>query len=137
MTDDMGLSDFMADISPEVEDAVQEAILEDRITITEISDLFLDIIAAVSGRPWHIAARLIQAVRQSWHVLGPEMFRWINPTEVSLSAWLDVALIVMLRSMEEKDIPMFLARLEAPAPGADNQEITMTENDFMALVNGG
>lgn len=135
MTDDMGFDDFMADISLDIEDAVNEAVLNDQITMAELSELCFGIIATVSGRPWHIAARLIQTARASWHIIGPEMLRWINPAQVSLSAWLDVVLIVLLRNMEEKDIPLFLTRLEAPAPGVKDQEITMTDNEFMALMN--
>lgn len=138
MTDAFVLDDLFLALAPELGDAVDEALYGERFSFDDYADLVLDIISNVSGRPWHIALRLIGSARNSWNVVGAELIlKGVDATQISLSAWLDVVLLVMIRGMEAKDVAMFTAKLEAPPPGADPvDEMTMSTDDFGALMAG-
>jgi hypothetical protein len=135
MVENLVFDDVLMNLAPDVAEVVDQALFDGSITFDDYSKLLLDLISTVSGRPWHKALRLIAVVHVSWDVIGAELeFKGIDATEVSLGAWLDVALIALLKNLEEKDIPLFVTRLEAPAPGAEEEEMTMAPDDFAALV---
>ena len=125
------LDALIADYMPEAE----ELLFEGTVSLEELYEVSLELIALVSARPWWVTLRLISVARGSWDVLGGEMsFRHIDATQISLSAWLDVLLLVTLRSMEPKDTTMFTMRLEAPPETEEAEEPEMSAGAFMAMA---
>ena len=116
-----------------------EMLLFDESVGGELEDLCLDVISLVSGRPWWQALRLISVAVANWNVLGGEMlYRGIIPDQVSLSQWLDVLLLVTIRSMDPKDVTMFTLQLEnPPAEIIDGesqvQEMEMSRDQFLSM----
>jgi hypothetical protein len=98
-------------------------------------ELVPDVITAVSGRDWWVAMRLISLAQSNWNVLGAEMLRITDADRVSLSAWLDMLLMVTMNRIEPKSASMFTAKLTAPPPGVkvDEEEMGMSASAFMAL----
>lgn len=83
----------------------------------DLIDVAMDLVTTVGARPWWVTMRLIGAVKGSWETLGAEMFyRGIDPNRLSLSAWLDVTLLLMMRMMDPKDTTMFAMKLEMVPP---------------------
>jgi hypothetical protein len=94
----------------------------------------LDIIETVSARRWWIAMRLISVVRQNWNVLGPEMITsGIDPQVLSLAAWLDTMMVVLIRAMEPKDVGLFVSRLELPPPSEVAAEMERVDEFEMSV----
>jgi hypothetical protein len=114
-----------------------ELLLNEDIDPRELQEAVFDVIEQVSGRKWWIALRLIGVVRGSWNVLGAEMFyRHIDPAVLSLSAWLDVMLVLTIRAMDPKDVAMFTSRLELPPPGqtVPEEEMAMSSDQFLSMA---
>lgn len=136
MTDSLQLDDiFPGLLSADDTDFVEEQIILGRLGMTEFQALVLDIVETVSARKWYVTLRLVDMAKRSWDAIGAEMLlRGVDATHVSLSAWLDILLITVLRNMESKDVPMFTMRLEAP-PDEDKEpeEMEMAASDFLAL----
>jgi hypothetical protein len=128
------LDGLIIDYLPELEDLV----MAERITLEQIYEDCLTVIAAVAARPWWVALRLIGVATRSWDVLGPKMmFHGVDPNIVSLAAWLDALLIITLENMDPKDTTMFTMRLEAvPVVEKANQpELEMDKGAFLSLMN--
>lgn len=135
MVEDMDLDDVLETLAPDVADALYQSLLQDQITIEDYVALGTDLITIASGRPWFKALRLIGTMSRSWDVVGAELEkRGVDASRISLGAWLDVALITMLGLMEEKDVTMFVNKLEAPPPGTDPMDQEMSRDDFQALM---
>lgn len=104
----------------------------------ELSEGCLAVISAVSGRPWWQTLRMISVAVAHWNVLGAEMlYRGFLPDQVSLSAWLDVLLLVTIRAMDPKDVTMFTLQLEQPPvdviDAEEVEEMTMSRDAFLAM----
>ncbi len=112
-------------------------LVDEELDQEELYKALLDVIGQVSGRKWWIALRLIQVVRNNWNVLGAEMFyRHIDPNALSLSAWLDVMLVLTIRAMEPKDVAMFTSRLEIPPAGEEMapEDMEMSADQFLSMA---
>jgi hypothetical protein len=119
-----------------VEDGI--ALLLDETVGGELYDACLDIISQVAGRPWWQAIRLIGVAVKNWNTLGAEMlYRGVLPDQLSLSAWLDVLLMVTIKAMDPKDVMMFTLQLEKrPADVIDSvatEVPDMDRNAFLAM----
>lgn len=137
MTEPLDLDGALYQLAPELAEALDEALLSEVLTFDDYLNLVLDLISTASGRPWFKALRLIGTVRQNWDAVGAELeLRGVDAARVSLGAWLDIALVTVLKMMNEKDIPMFTLKLEAPPPGAEPAEMEMSTDDFQALMRG-
>lgn len=114
-----------------------ESLLFDESVGEELEELCLDVISMVSGRPWWQAMRLISVATENWNVLGGEMlYRGIIPDQLSLSQWLDVLLLVTIRSMDPKDVTMFTLQLENPPAeviDAVVEEPVMSRDQFLSM----
>jgi hypothetical protein len=105
----------------------------------ELYDTILEVIDQVSGRPWWQAMRLISVATANWNVVGAEMlYRGVLPDQMSLSGWLDVLLIVILRLMDPKDVTMFTLQLENPPvqviEGTQvEEEMSMSREQFLSM----
>jgi hypothetical protein len=114
-----------------------EILLDESLEQDDIGNALLDVIEQVSGRRWWIALRLIGVVRSNWHILGAEMFyRHIDPAALSLSAWLDVMLVITIRSMDPKDVAMFTMKLELPPEGEEpgTEGMEMSAEQFLSMA---
>lgn len=127
-------------LSDEDTELVEEAILDGVLEMQEFRDLILGVIETASARHWWVALRLIEVARTSWDLIGGELvLRGVDAESLSLSAWLDVLLLTVLRNMEPKDTQMFTMRLETPPPEAKagaEQEMEMSQDAFMAIAMG-
>lgn len=112
-------------------------LLDDSVDPDDLYASLLDVIEQVSGRRWWIALRLIGVIRTNWNVLGAEMFyRHIDPTVLSLSAWLDVMLVITIKAMDPKDVALFTSRLEVPPPGEEIEleSMEMSAEQFLSMA---
>lgn len=133
---DMQLDDiFPGLLSDEDIDWVEEQLLLGQVGVDEFQETVLDALEVASARKWWVTLRLASIARQHWDVVGPELVnRGVDAARVSLSAWLDSLLVVVLRNMDPKDITMFTMRLEAtPESEGDPEEMEMDRSAFMAL----
>lgn len=126
---------------------IYEAILAGEVTSEDVDQVALDVVTAVSGRPWWVALRLIAAAKSAWASLGPEMISRVDADRVSISAWLDVLLVVILERLKPEDTQMFAIQLEAPPPELREQSappepgelpsgFEMDASTFMAMAGG-
>lgn len=135
MRDDFSTDDMFWALG--VATALDEALYSGALSFEDYAAMALDVISTAAGRPWYMAIRLIASVMQSWDVIGSELtLRGINAAVISLSAWLDVVLIVMLKFMKKEDVALFSMKLTAPPPGTDPTEMEMSADDFQALMAG-
>jgi hypothetical protein len=114
-----------------------DTILAGNLSMAEFEEVAVEVIATASARSWWVALRLIDVARDSWDVIGAELgLRGVDATRLSLSSWLDVLLIIVLRNMDPKDVQMFTMRLENPPQGVEEgaEEPTMTAQAFMAMA---
>lgn len=129
------LDGVVSNLMPEIEDFY----FDNELDIVELYRLSLDVITAVCARPWWIGLRIIMVVKDGWNILGPKMImKQIDPTRISLAAWLDVALYLIIENMEPKDVTMFTMKLELPPPEIfgrviEVEEPTMDRNAFLAF----
>lgn len=122
-------------LDQEEQDIVTEAMLDGHLE--ETFSVCLDIITAVSGRPWYIAMRLIDVARNSWQVLGAEMLlKGVDAERLSLSGWLDILLLTIMNNIDPKEATMFTMRLEAPPADieVEQPEPEMTASSFMSMA---
>lgn len=122
-------------LSAEDADWVEEEILDGNLTLTDFQELLFQVIETASARRWWVTMRLVDVARRSWDVIGSEMLlRGVDAAVVSLSAWLDVLLITVLKNMDPKEVTMFTMRLEAaPDQEQEPEEMEMSRSAFMAL----
>jgi len=93
----------------------KDLLFAETVSADDLEYVCLDIITTASARPWWIALRLIAMARVNWSVLGAELIlKGVNPTQISLAAWLDALLLTALKNMDSKDVTMFTLKLEEP-----------------------
>lgn len=116
----------------QVEDHLHHGIL----TLEEVHHVSMEIISMVSGRPWWVSLRLIHAAAASWDALGGDLVRKADAAALSLSAWLDVLFLLIVRSIDDANRTMFLLKLEmAPTGwGPEPEELEMSGDAFLAMA---
>lgn len=115
----------------------EDLLYHDKATVEDLYRAVLDMIALVGARPWWVTLRLVGSIRGSWDALGPKMMSKYDPNVLSLSAWLDAALVTILEAMEPKDTMMWKSKLEAPPPdifGAVAEEPEMDRDAFLSMM---
>lgn len=120
-------------------DWVEEQIVAGRLGLSEFQQIIFNVIETVSARKWWVTLRLVDLARRSWDAIGSEMLlRGVDAAVISLSGWLDILLITVLRNMDSKDVTMFTLRLEAPPPEeeVEAEDMEMSRAAFMALGSG-
>ena len=136
MVEDLDLADIFPGM---VEDPapVEDLILDGKLGLEELEETIFSVVEVVSARPWYVTLRLVETARVSWDVVGAELLlRGVDATKVSLAAWLDMALLVILRTMDPKDIQMFTLKLESPPPSGKKEEadMEMSASQFMTMA---
>lgn len=139
MRDSPELDDVFPGLLAEEDQAdATEALSASVTSLDDFSTLALGVVELAAGRPWWVAFRLIGTAKGSWDVLGAEMLlKGIDADQLSLSAWLDVLLLVILRNLDQKDVTMFTLKLESPPPEAVEEvaeELTMTRDAFASMM---
>lgn len=113
LSTDPDINGLISSLMPDLDDFY----FENNIPIEEMYQVALEAIGVAGARAWWITLRLIYTAADNWHIIGPKlMINQIDPETVSLAAWLDVVLYLMIESMDPKDVTMFTMRLEAPPP---------------------
>lgn len=137
MDPDMEFMDLFPDsLEPEEQEAVWDLFIDGSMADVDLAHLVLDIVATASGRPWWVAMRLIAFMQDRWASFGAELlYRGVDSNRLSLSAWLDVALLVIMKNLKKEDATMFSLQLENPPPEerASEPEPTMTSDAFLAM----
>lgn len=126
---------FPGMLAPEDEDALDDLIVNGTVGAEELWQTFTEVIGIVTARSWWIGLRLIEIARSAWNIVGAELIlQGIDPERLSLAAWLDALMIIVLRNMEPKETTMFTMRLEAPPAGEESEEDEgMSREAFLAM----
>lgn len=113
-----------------------QVILKDVLDPDEARDLALDIVEEVSARHYWVAIRLISLLVSTWDVMGPEaIFNNVDAEKLSLAAWLDAMLVLLMRRIKDDQAPMFVAQLEMPPTGEEIpvEEMEISEHQFLSM----
>lgn len=132
MSDRFEFDDLFIDLVP---DGAQ-LLLEDWIQPEDMQEVGLAVLEEVSARHWWVAMRLVGVIMDNWDVMGPEAtFHNVDPDKLSLSAWLDAMLVLLMQRIHNDQQPMFVARLELPPPGEElpMEEFEISAEQFMAM----
>jgi hypothetical protein len=126
---------------PEDADFVDECLRTGEVTTDEVDGVTLTLIETASGRPWWTTLRMIHIAEQRWGILGSEMTRLgIDPTRISLAAWLDVLWPMFFRYMDEQKWTTFAAQIEVPPPQEAARDsidtMEMSTDSFTSLMRG-
>lgn len=116
---------------------LRDLLWDDKFTLSDLHDLLLEIVSAVTGRPWWIVFKLVVAMRQHWDFLGAELaLQGVRADTISIAAWLDVALLTILRNIEPEKATMFTSQLEMPPPGVtvEPEAMEISANQFMSMA---
>lgn len=142
--DTFDVDGLIADFIPELEDYAYEKDL----TISELYETALNVISVVAARPWWLALRIIFATSGAWNIFGPKlMISGVDAASVSLAAWLDMSIYLIIENMDPKNVTMFTSQLENPPKellehfGQSNtidgelamEEMAMDRSAFLAL----
>jgi hypothetical protein len=106
------------------------------LEMDDTDDLVTDIFEEVTARHWWIANRIIQVALDSWDIMGPEaIFNGVDADKLSLAAWLDAMLVLVLRRIKDDSASMFVAQLELPPAGEviPEEEMAMSEDQFLSM----
>jgi len=131
------LDAFPGMLSDGDQELINDALLDGAVSMDDVYETCLNVITNVSGRPWWVTLRLVEVAKQSWHSLGAEMLlRGVDATKLSLSGWLDVLLLLIMRNIDPKDAMMFTMKLEQVPPelAAEQKEPEISRSDFMAMA---
>lgn len=136
MVEDLDLSDVFPGMVKGAE-GIEDLILAGRLGLDELEEIVLSIVEVASARPWWVTLRLVGVAQASWDLIGAELLlRGVDAARVSLSAWLDMVLLVTLRSMDPKEVQMFTMKLESPPPSVkvDEADMEMSAAQFMTMA---
>jgi hypothetical protein len=128
------LDGLLLDWLPQLEDLVAEQVID----LEEMYDSLLTILATVAARPWWVTLRLVVIANRSWDLLGPKlMSQGIDANSISLSAWLDALLLIILENTDPKQVTMFTMQLEAVpvTVQAEQDELEMDRSAFLSLMD--
>lgn len=131
MRDEWSPDELILELTPNAIEVVLD------LNVDAVYDLALDILEEVSGRYWWVAVRIVGAVTYAWDVMGPEgIFHGVDPERLSLAAWLDAMLLLLLRRIDPQQAPMFTARLEMPPEGEEvpEEEMEISAAQFMSMA---
>lgn len=131
------LAIFPGLLSEENQDLAWDLMFEGSIEVNDLAEVSLMAIAAAAGRPWWVALRLVSAVAGNQHTLGAEMLmRGVDAGKLSLSGWLDVALLTAMRNQSKSDATMFSLKLEMPPPeeAKKQPEPEISMDQFMSMA---
>lgn len=120
---------------------VEDCLAQETVTAEEVDEATLDLIEAVSGRPWWVTLRMVNVAETKWGILGADMMlRGVDATRVSFAAWLDMLWMTIFKYLDEDKWTMFSTQIEIPPPEvAARQSIEtmeMSSDSFTSLMAG-
>lgn len=120
---------------------VDDCLRDGVISVPEVERITLNLIEAVSGKPWWITLRMINIAERKWGVVGTDLLRQgIDATRMSLAAWLDVLWVTIFGHLEPEKWTMLALQLEAPPPEETSRSsidtMEMSEDSFTSLMQG-
>jgi hypothetical protein len=90
-------------LGSEAEDLILERLADDEITADELNEVTKDVISVAAGRPWWWAMYLISYACLDVHhwsrVNGALVLAGVKVDEISLSAWVDAAYVILTDKM--------------------------------------
>lgn len=138
MAEEMDLADiFPGWLSESEQDLINDALFDGAVDMDQLYETCLEALTIVSGRPWWVTLRLVSTARASWQVLGAEMLlKGVDAGALSLSGWLDVLLLLVMRNIDPKEAMMFTLKLEQPPPGVEvaAPEPEMSASAFLSMA---
>ena len=138
MVENVNLIEVLEELLPWSElEELRDLMWEDAFTLPDLHDLLLEVISAVTGRPWWISMKLITAARLHWDFLGAELaLRGVRADTISIAAWLDVALLTIIRNIDPEKATMFTSQLEMPPPGVtiEPEAMEISAEHFMSMA---
>lgn len=121
---------------PAVVDLVDELVNSGEVNLDDLADVSLDVLEAAASRSWWVALRLITVCRQNWATIGAELLLdGVDASRLSLSGWLDVATLVIMRRIKPESALMFTSQLEAPPAGEEAVEVqAISAQEFLSMA---
>lgn len=115
---------------------IDQLLVYGTVDMDELRFALYDVVSAVAGRDWWEAVSLVATVRASdnWARLHGKILAAIDPHQVSLGAWLDVAMSLCTERMDAKQYGRFLGILQTPPAEVGLDEEREGEN-FLAMMN--
>lgn len=137
LSNDPDLDGLIAELMPGLEDYF----CDNDQSPYDMYETALEIIGIASARSWWIAIRIIFSATVNWHIIGPKLIMsQVDASKLSLAAWLDVVLFMMIDIMDPKKVTMFTSQLEAPPTGVlstealEAAEPVMDRSSFLAMA---
>jgi len=126
-------------LSDEDAEELEEALLDRRVSSSEVTDAALDVVAMAAGRPWWWTLRLSSVLSAHWlTVYGHLTSQGLDINRMTLGSFLDAAYYVCLTMFFTKPEQrlQFNRDLETPPVG---QKVELNEEqeaaNFLALMN--
>ncbi len=97
-------------------------LLSGDVTGVDLQRAACAVIAAVSGRPWWEAVRLVGAVdSSSGELYGHLLLHGVDPGRVTFAGWCAAVYALVTRNMDEKARNQFDFDLKLPPPGEEQE----------------
>lgn len=117
---------------------VNQMLLSGRADEDDLKQSILDLVEAVSGRPWWVTLRLCYSLRHNWESIGGEMARMgCQPWGSPLSWWLDAAYATMIDLLLKGPKPKMAAdwsKAVTMAPPSEIRKFDEAENSMAFLA---
>jgi len=127
---------FLHLLSDDEQADIMWAMLGGTVTVEELAQRCREILAAVSGRRWWEADRLIRSSAASWGYIGGELTRrGVDLDKVSLAAALNVIYVICVLTMTADERKKFDFELSVPPVNATPEEASAAEAEsFQAFL---
>lgn len=99
---------------------------------THLAAMARDVLAAVSGRPWWVAERLVALLRDPESMMLGHVLQRADPSRMSLAAFLSVEYALLMKGASDVDRMKIESELLVPPPGAEVPDDG--PDDFAATV---
>ena len=142
LSDDF-LGDFLALAHEGDAQQVIEGLAAGTVDFDALSEAIMELVTMLSGRPWWFTIGLVATVNGAWDTIGGYLaIRGTNAAALSLQAWIDALLAVVMLHMKPEDRNGFLVRLNKPPAGIDTPvdvaiNAKREEDVFLAQMRGG
>lgn len=124
---------FLHLLSPDEQADIMWAMLGGGITVEELAGRCREILAAVSGRRWWEADRLIRSSAAGWAYIGGELTRrGVDLSKISLASALNTIYVIAVLTMTADEKKKFDFELSAPPPAATPAEVREVQEESVA-----